>query len=133
MQRREVLSTYEVKYTGSWAFFIAPSRRSSFMKYLNMTSNGNMLYYSYPHDSEGRSKRELGNELILEDDSLDGKVRVPLVLKCLGLTVGLLPFEDSHESKLPNLIMPSLNIHIDGPRLLNAIHVNFQAIFLDGL
>jgi hypothetical protein len=103
------------------------------MKYLNMTSNGNMLYYSHPHDSGGRIKREQGNELIPEDDSLDGKVYVPLVLKCLGLTVGILPFEHFHESRLPNLIMPSLNIHIDGPGLLNAIHVNFQTVLLDGL
>jgi hypothetical protein len=39
IQRGEVLSTHEVKYTGSWAFSIAPSGRSSLMKYLKSTIN----------------------------------------------------------------------------------------------
>ena len=94
MQSGEVLSTYEVKYTKSWEFFIAPSGRNSLMKYLNMMSNGNMLYYNHPHDSEGKIKRKLENKFKPKDDSLDGKVYVPLVLKCLGLTIGLLLFED---------------------------------------
>jgi hypothetical protein len=34
MQREEVLSTHEVKYTGRWDSSIAPSVRSSLMKYL---------------------------------------------------------------------------------------------------
>jgi hypothetical protein len=63
--------------TGSWAFFIVPSGRSSLIKYLKLTRNGNMLYYSHPHDSGGRIKSQLGNELIAEDDSLDGKVVLP--------------------------------------------------------
>ena len=89
MQRREVLSTYKVKYTGNWAFLITPSRRSSLMKYLNMMSNGNILYHNHLYDSGGRIKREQGNELISEDDLLDGKVCMPLVFKCLGLIICL--------------------------------------------
>jgi hypothetical protein len=54
-----------------------------------------MLYSSHAHDSGGRIKSQLGKELIPEDDSLDGKVRLPLVLKCLGLTIGILPLEDA--------------------------------------
>ena len=103
------------------------------MKYLNMTSNGNMLYYTHLHDSGGRIKRELKNELIPKDDLLDGKVHVPPVLKCLGLTVGILPFEHFHESRLSNLTMPSLHIYIDGLGLFNAIYVNFQTVLLDKL
>jgi hypothetical protein len=34
IQRGEVLSTHEVKYTGSWAFSIAPTGWSSLIKYL---------------------------------------------------------------------------------------------------
>jgi hypothetical protein len=93
IQRGELLSTHEVKYTGSWAFSIAPSARSSLMKYLKSASSGKMLYSSYAFDSGGRIKGQLGNELIPKDDLLDNKVRLPLVLKCLGLTIGILPLE----------------------------------------
>jgi hypothetical protein len=133
IQRGEVLSTHEVKYTGSWAFSIAPSGRSSLMKYLKSTINKNMSYSSHAHDLGGRNKSQLGIELIPEDNSLDGKVRVPLLLESLGLRVGILPFEDACESRLPNLILPSLNIHIDGLGLLNDIHVYFQIVLLDAL
>jgi hypothetical protein len=133
IQRGEVLSTHEVKYTGSWAFSIAPSGRSSLMKYLKLTNNKNMSYSSHAYDSGGRNKSQLGIELIPEDNSLDGKVRVPLLLKCLGLSVGILPFEDACESRLPNLIMPSLNIYIDALGLLNDIHVYFQIVLLNAL
>jgi hypothetical protein len=92
-----------------------------------------MSYSSHAHDSGGRNKSQLGSELIPEDNLLDGKVHVPLFLECLGLSVGILLFEDAWESRLPNLIMPSLNIHIDGLGLLNDIHVYFQIVFLDAL
>jgi hypothetical protein len=92
-----------------------------------------MSYSSHAHDSGGRNKIQLGIELILEDNSLDSKVRVPLLLECLAPSVEILPFEDACESRLPNLIMPSLNIHIDGFGLLNNIHVYFQIVLLDAL
>jgi hypothetical protein len=63
----------------------------------------------------------------------NGKVCLPLVLKYLGLTIRILPLEHARESKFPNLIMPSLNIHIDGPGLLNNIHVYIQNVLLDTL
>jgi hypothetical protein len=75
----------------------------------------------------------LGIELISEDNLLDGKVCLPLVLKCLNLTVGFLPFEEAHESMLPNLIMSSLNIHINGLGLLSNLHVYRQTVILDDL
>jgi hypothetical protein len=103
------------------------------MKYLKSASSRNISYSSHAHDSGGRNKSQLGTELIPEDNSLDGKVCVPLLLECLGLSVGILPFEDAWESRLPNLIMPSLNIHIDGLGLLNDIHVYFQIVLLDAL
>jgi hypothetical protein len=81
MQRREVLSTHEVKYTGRWGSSIAPSGRSSFMKYLNKISNGNILYYCHPVDLKARIKSQLGIEFIPIDGSLDGKACLPLVLK----------------------------------------------------
>jgi hypothetical protein len=133
IQKREVLPTHEVKYTRSWAFSIAPSGRSSLMKYLKSTINKNMSYSSHAHDSGGRNKSQLGTELIPEDNSLDGKVRVPLFLECLAPSIGILPFEDACESRLPNLIMPSLNIHINGFGLLNDIDVYFQIVLLDAL
>jgi hypothetical protein len=60
MQRGEVLSTHEVKYMGRWDSTIAPSGRSSLMKYLNKTSKGKMLYYCCPNDLRTRNKSELG-------------------------------------------------------------------------
>jgi hypothetical protein len=133
IQRGEVLSTHEVKYMGSWAFFIAPSGRSSLMKYLKSVSRRNVSYSNHAHELGGRNKSQLGTELIPEDNLLDGKVRVPLLLECFGLSVGILPFEDACESSLPNLIMPSLNIPIDGLGLLNDICVYFQVVHLDAL
>jgi hypothetical protein len=118
---------------GSWGFCIAPSRRSSSMKYMKLASSTNMSYSSHAHDPGGRNKSQLGTELIPEDNSLDGKVHVPLLLECLGLSIGILPFEDACESRLPNLIMPSLNIHIDGLGPFNDIHVYFQIVLLDTL
>jgi hypothetical protein len=73
-----------------------------------------MSYSNHVHDSGGRNKSQLETELIPEDNSLDGKVRVPLLLECLAPSIGILRFEDACESRLPNLIIPSLNIHIDG-------------------
>jgi hypothetical protein len=103
------------------------------MKYLNKTSKGNMLYYFCPHDLRTRNKSQLGIEFIPEDDSLDGKVCLPLVLKCLSLTVGIFSFKDAHESMLLNPIMPSLNIYINGPGLLSNLHVYRQTVLLDSL
>jgi hypothetical protein len=65
------------------------------MKYLKLASNGNMLYSSHAYDIGGRIKSQLGKELIPEDNSLNGKVRLPLVLKCIGLTVRILALEDA--------------------------------------
>jgi hypothetical protein len=133
MQREEALSTYDVKYTGSWDSLMAPRGRSSLMKYLNRTSKGNSLNYLHHHELGGRIYCHLGIESLPEDNSFDGKVGLPLVLKCLRLTVGFLPFEEAHESLLPNLIVPTLDVHINGPGLLNDLHIYQQAIFLDGI
>jgi hypothetical protein len=119
--------------TGRWGSSIIPSGRSSLMKYLNKKSNGNMLYYYHPLDSKARIKSQLEIEFIPEDNSLDSMVCLPLVLKCLSLTVGIFPFEDAHESMLPSSIMPSLNIHIDGPGFLSHLHVNLHTVLLGGL
>jgi hypothetical protein len=103
------------------------------MKYLNRTSKGNSLNYCHHHELEARIYCHLGIESLLEDNSLNDKVGLLLVLKCLRLTIGFLSFEEAHESMLPNLIMPSLYVHINGPGLLNDLHVYQQAIFLDGI
>jgi hypothetical protein len=103
------------------------------MKYLNSTSKGNNLNYYHDDDLGARIYCHLGIESLPKDNSLDGKVGLPLVLKCVRLTVGILPFEEAHESMLPNLIMPSLDVHINGPRLFNNLHVYHQAIFVDGI
>jgi hypothetical protein len=103
------------------------------MKYLNRTSKGNSLNYLHHHELGGRIYCHLGIESLPEDNSFDGKVGLPLVLKCLRLTVGFLPFEEAHESLLPNLIVPTLDVHINGPGLLNDLHIYQQAIFLDGI
>jgi hypothetical protein len=133
MQRGEALSTHEVKNTGSWDSLMAPRGRSSLIKYLNRTSKGNSLNYCHHHELGGTIYRHLGIESLPEDNSLDDKVGLPLVLKCLRLAIGILPFEEAHESMLPNLIMPTLDINIKGPRLLRDLHVYQQAIFLDGI
>jgi hypothetical protein len=75
----------------------------------------------------------LRDEFIPEDNTLDGKVVVHVVQKCLSLTVVILSFEPAYESMLPNLIMPSLNILIYGLRLLNNLHVYLQTVLLDSL
>jgi hypothetical protein len=103
------------------------------MKYLKSASSRNMSYSSHVHDSGGKNKSQLGIGFIPQDNLLDGKVCVPLLLECLGPSVGILPFEDACESRLKNLIMLGLNIHIDGLRLLNDIHVYFQIVLLDAL
>ena len=103
------------------------------MKYVKSIINKNMSYPSHVYDSGGKDTRQLGTELIPEDNSLDSKVCMPLILECLGLSIGILPFEDTCESRLPNLILLSLNIHIDGLGLLNNIHVYFQIVLLDAL
>jgi hypothetical protein len=72
-------------------------------------------------------------KFISMDDTLDGKIRKPVVLKCLSLTIGILPFEKANESMLPNLIMPSLNIIIDSLGLFNNLYVYFQTVVFDGL
>jgi hypothetical protein len=43
-------------------------------------------------------KAILQNEFISEDNTLDGKVSVPVVLKCLSLTVVILLPKPAHES-----------------------------------
>jgi hypothetical protein len=133
MQRGEALSTHEVKNMGSWDSLMAPHGRSSLIKYLNRTNKGNSLNYCHHHELGGIIYCHLEIESLSEDNSLDGKVGLPLVLKCLRLVVGILPFEEAHESMLPNLIMPTLDVHIKGLGLLRDLHVYQQAIFLDGI
>jgi hypothetical protein len=58
-------------------------------------------------------------EFIPEDNTLDGKVGVHVLEEYLSLTVAILPLELAHETMLPNLIMPSLNILIYGLGLVN--------------
>jgi hypothetical protein len=72
-------------------------------------------------------------EFILEDNTFDGEVGVPMLHKCLSLTVGILPLEPAHETMLSNLIMPSLNILIYSLGLVNNLHVYLQTVILDGL
>jgi hypothetical protein len=72
-------------------------------------------------------------EFIPEDNALDGEVGVPVLQKCLSLTIAILPLEPAHETMLPNLIMPSLNILINGLGLVNNLHVYLQTVLLDGL
>jgi hypothetical protein len=72
-------------------------------------------------------------EFIPEDNTFDGKVGVPVLHECLGLTIGILPLEPAHETMLPNLIMPSLNILIYSLGLVNNLHVYLQIVLLDGL
>jgi hypothetical protein len=57
------------------------------MKYLKSASRKNASYSNHADELGGRNKNQLGTELILEDNSLDGKVCVPLLLECLGLSV----------------------------------------------
>jgi hypothetical protein len=66
------------------------------------------------------------------NDALHGQVRIPVVVTCLSLSVGVLCFKPLHESILPNLIMSSLNILINGPRLLNSLSAYLQSVFIDG-
>jgi hypothetical protein len=75
----------------------------------------------------------LRDKFISEDNTLDGKVGVPVLQKCLSLTVVILPLEPVHETMLPNLIMPSLNILIYGLELVNNLQVYLQTVLLDGL
>jgi hypothetical protein len=103
------------------------------MKYLNMTIRGNLEYYFYPHVHIYGIKSLLIIEFIPKDNTLDGKVCVHAVLKCLSFTIGIHPLEPTHESMLPNLIIPRLNILINSPRLLNCMHVNLQSGLLDNL
>jgi hypothetical protein len=56
-----------------------------------------------------------------------------VVLKCLSLVVGILLLEKAQKSMLLNLILPSLDILIDGPQLLNNLHVYLQYVLLDYL
>jgi hypothetical protein len=72
-------------------------------------------------------------EFIPKDNLLDGKVGVHVVQECLSLTVVILSLEPAHESMLPNLIIPSLNILIYGLGLVNNLHVYLQTVLLDGL
>jgi hypothetical protein len=51
MQAEEFLSVHKVKNWGRWASSIAPSGRSSLMKYLIMKNIGNMLGYYHPYQS----------------------------------------------------------------------------------
>jgi hypothetical protein len=112
---------------------MAPRGRNSLINYLDRTNKGNSLNYCHHYELGGRTYCHLGIESLLEDNSFDSKVGLPLVLKCLRLAIGILPFEEAHKSMLPNLIMPTLDVHIKGPGLLNSLHVYHQAIFLDGI
>jgi hypothetical protein len=71
-------------------------------------------------------------EFILEDNTFDGKVGVPVLHECLSLIVGILLLEPAYETMLPNLIMPSLNILIYSLGLVNNLHAYLQTV-LDGL
>jgi hypothetical protein len=74
MQRGEALSTHEVKNTGSSDSAMAPRGRSSLMKYLGGSSNGNSLDYYHRGDLGGIIYCQKGIESIPVDNSLDGKV-----------------------------------------------------------
>jgi hypothetical protein len=123
----------EVKNTGSLGLSTAPSKRSSLMKYLRVTYINNLVSNYYAHVVSDGYEWYLRDELIPENHTLDGKIRVFVVLECLSLIVGFLPLEHARESILPNLIMPGLNILINGPWLLNNLHVNHQSVVLDYL
>ena len=60
-------------------------------------------------------------------------MRLRVVLKFLSLCIGILAFEPPQVTILPNLIVPSLNIFINSPRLLHTFSAYLQAILLDGL
>jgi hypothetical protein len=72
-------------------------------------------------------------EFIPEDNALDGEVGVPVLQECLSLTIAILSLEPAHETMVPNLIMPSLNLLIYGLGLVNNLHVYLQTVLLDGL
>ena len=93
------------------------------MKYLNRTSKGNSLNYRHHHELGSRIYYHLGIESLPEDNSFDGKVGLPLVLKCLRLAIGFLPFEEAYESLFPNMIVPTLDVSINGLGLLNNLYV----------
>jgi hypothetical protein len=59
MQRGEFLSIHEVKYRGRWGSSIAPSGRSSLMKYMIKKDIENMLWYDHTHQSGTRNKCQL--------------------------------------------------------------------------
>jgi hypothetical protein len=75
----------------------------------------------------------LRDKFISEDNTLDGKVGVPVVQKCLSLTIGFLFLESAHESMLSNLITPSLDILIYGLGILKNLHAYLQTVILDSL
>jgi hypothetical protein len=62
---------------------MAPCGRSSLIKYLNRTSKENKLNYCHYHELGGTIYYHLGIEYLPEENSLDSKVGLPLVLKCL--------------------------------------------------
>jgi hypothetical protein len=66
---------------------------------LNRTSKENSLNYCHHHELGARIYYYLGIESLPKDNLLDGKVGLPLVLKCLRLTIGFLPFEEAHAPK----------------------------------
>jgi hypothetical protein len=74
MQRGEVLSTQEVKNTGSWDSAMAPRGRSSLLKYLGGTISGKSLDYYHRGKLGGTIYCQKGIESIPVDSSLDDKV-----------------------------------------------------------
>jgi hypothetical protein len=67
------------------------------------------------------------------DDAFHGQVCIPVVFKCLSLSVGVLLVEPPHESILPNLIMPSLNELTNNLRLLNTLNAYLQTVLIESL
>jgi hypothetical protein len=64
---------------------------------------------------------------------LDSKVRMPVLLKCLSLIVCIRPLEPAHKFVVSNLIVPSLNVPINGPQRLISLHVYLNPVVLDSL
>ena len=81
------------------------------MKYLGGSSNRDSLNYYHHDELGGTIYCQMGIESLPVDSSLDSKVGLPVVLKCLRPGVGILPLEEAHECMLPNLIMPTLHVN----------------------
>jgi hypothetical protein len=62
-----------------------PCGRSSLMKYLDMTRRSYLEFNFYAHTCGYEIKNHLRNDFIPEENTLDSKVRVPVLRKCLRL------------------------------------------------